>query len=103
MESKASRLIAVVLILAAVVYVAVSTRQVHGGSPVAQAWEYKALSLAIAGNNVTLYEDGKQIPGGPPVNVKANELGANGWELVSVAASSTNQAATFVYWFKRPR
>ena len=74
-----------------------------------QAWEYKSLVLIIqtraAGSQNTLYEDGKTVPGTPLTRIP--ELGAQVWELVSVAAtlspSTTIDTSTYVYWLKRPK
>ena len=77
--------------------------------PARQAWEYKSLVLVIqvsaGGSQNTLYEDAKTVPGTPVTRMP--ELGAQGWELVSVAATSspgnTTNSSTFVYWLKRPQ
>lgn len=73
-----------------------------------QAWEYKSMVFAIDGfGRQTLYEDGKQVPGSVVPITRAPELGAQGWELVSVAATdrtiSGGSVATFTYWFIRPK
>jgi len=82
------------------------------------AWEYKTLRLEVDGPNFALYEDGKLTPGSmTPIN-RAPELGAEGWELVSVSpmptaflesVSATGSKTTFatkityIFWFKRPK
>ena len=62
-----------------------------------QAWEYKSLVLLIEGTRTTLYEDAKIVSGTPVTRMP--ELGAQGWELVSVAADNS----TYTYWLKRPK
>jgi hypothetical protein len=77
--------------------------------PAMQTWEYKSLVLVVqvsaAGAKNTLYEDGKTVPGTPVTRMP--ELGVQGWELVSVAATfspgSNTDTSTYVYWLKRPR
>jgi hypothetical protein len=74
-------------------------------NPARQAWEYKTLSFIVQGTvpaRTTLYEDGKQVPGSTPVS-RAPELGAQGWELVSIAATVSGDYSTYIYWFKRPK
>lgn len=82
--------------------------QLQRSSPARQAWEYKSLVLTIqvsaAGSKNTLYEDGKTVPGTPVTRMP--ELGAQGWELVSVAATlspGNTDTSTYVYWLKRPK
>ena len=81
-----------------------------GTTPARQAWEYKSLVLVQtvgAGAQITFYEGNKVVPGTPVTRVP--ELGAEGWELVSVAATisphRTSIADTYqyVYWLKRPK
>jgi len=77
-------------------------------NPARQAWEYKSLVLVIDGSRNSLYEDGKQLPGVVTPVSKAPELGAQGWELVSVAGTTETfqtrgNVITYVYWFKRPK
>ncbi|MGQ0543484.1 MAG: hypothetical protein ACT4O9_16835 [Blastocatellia bacterium] len=83
-----------------------------------QAWEYKTFIFEIDGQKTTLYEDGRQLPAtATPVN-RAPELGAQGWELVSITSMPTAflesvsaigsksifaTKLTYVYWFKRPK
>ena len=79
--------------------------------PARQAGEYKSLVLvlreAVAESQVTLYEEGKTVPGTPVTRIP--ELGAQGWELVSVAATLSPSRAgiadtsTYTYWLKRPK
>jgi hypothetical protein len=72
-----------------------------------QAWEYKTLSMTVSGSKVTLYEDGEPTSGTPVT--RAPELGAKGWELVSVSGvadtkgQGTPTTFLYVYWFKRPK
>jgi hypothetical protein len=69
-----------------------------------QVWEYKSLTFTIEASvpvRTVLYEDGKQTSG-TPVS-RAPDLGSQGWELVSVAATENPNTSTFIYWFKRPR
>ena len=85
--------------------------QLQKSGPARQAWEYKSLVLVVqasaAGPQNTLYEDGKTVAGTPVTRIP--ELGAQGWELVSVAATlsqsrtSISDTSTYVYWLKRPK
>jgi hypothetical protein len=88
-------------------------------SPAVQTWEYKSLIIgrgALTSNGeFTVWgeitgEKMKQLP--PPVSVpaKAQELGMQGWELISVVPVSNhvgNETAGFtsqiIYSFKRPK
>ena len=73
-------------------------------NPARQAWEYKSLVYAIRGAaNAVLYEEGKPPSGSATPVTRAPELGDQGWELVSVAASESASTTTYVYWFKRPK
>lgn len=72
-------------------------------NPARQAWDYKTLVLSITAQKTSLHEDGRQLPGSPTPISRASELGAEGWELVSVAATESQYTSTYVYWFKRPR
>jgi hypothetical protein len=69
-----------------------------------QAWEYKTFVYMVqkAANNL-LYEDGKPLPGSATPISRAADLGAEGWELVSIAATESPGTTTYVYWFKRPK
>ena len=71
--------------------------QLQRSGPARQAWEYKSLVFVIDAHRNTLYEDAKTIPGTPVTRMP--ELGAQGWELVSVAADNSN----YTYWLKRPK
>ena len=74
--------------------------QLQRSGPAKQAWEYKSLVFIIdaaAPTRTTLYEDAKMVPGTPVTRMP--ELGAQGWELVSVAADNS----TYAYWLKRPK
>ena len=82
--------------------------QLQRSGPARQAWEYKSLVLVVqvsaAGSQNTLYEDGKTVSGTPVTRMP--ELGAQGWELVSVAATlspGNTDTSTYVYWLKRPK
>lgn len=85
--------------------------QSQRSSPVRQAWEHKTLVYQYGDRSkTTLHEDTKLLPASSsPVSV-APELGAQGWELVSVTGTVTKYGVTnsaesfsYVYWFKRPR
>jgi hypothetical protein len=70
-----------------------------------QAWEYKTMTFVIQAAlppRTTLIVDGKQVPGSTPVSI-APELGAQGWELVSIASTVNGDYTTYIYWFKRPK
>lgn len=84
--------------------------QLQRGGTARQSWDYKSLVLVQtvgAGSQLTFYEGNKAIPGTPLTRIP--ELGAEGWELVSVTATlsssrtSISDTSTFVYWLKRPR
>jgi hypothetical protein len=75
-------------------------------------WEYKTVVLnrTIIRPELSWMEDGKELPGSPNMDLKARELGDQGWELVSMTtlSSQTGQGFTgftntIVYWFKRPK
>ena len=72
-----------------------------------QAWEYKSLIYTFQGSKTSFYEDGKQLSGSFTPVSRAPDLGADGWELVSVTGTMTYPesvpTATYVYWFKRPK
>jgi hypothetical protein len=100
------------LLLAVIAFLCMALWTVYGqgqkSNPTRQAWEYKSLVLTIDGSKTSLYEDGKQLPGSPTPTSKAPELGAQGWELVSVAGTAETfqtrgNVITYVYWFKRPK
>ena len=75
--------------------------------PARQVWEYKSLVFVIKGSQNTLFEDAQTIPGTPVSRMP--DLGAQGWELFSVAATlspgspGNADISTFVYWLKRPK
>ena len=71
--------------------------QLQRSSSARQAWEYKSLVFVVDGSRTTLYEDAKTVPGTPLTRMP--ELGAQGWELVSMAADNS----TYAYWLKRPK
>ena len=100
------------LALVALAYLAGWTVNAQRSSPVGQAWEYKSMVLtrSIVEPDFTWAEDGKPLPGTPNMILKAKELGAQGWELVSITpmASQTGNGLTgftnhLFYWFKRPK
>jgi hypothetical protein len=74
-------------------------------SPGRQAWEYKSWVYIVDNQKNMFYEDGKQISSSLTPVSRAPELGAEGWELVSVTGTTTGNGAysTYVYWFKRPK
>ena len=71
--------------------------QLQRSGPARQAWEYKSLVFIVDASRTTLYEDAKPVPGTPVTRMP--ELGAQGWELFSVAADNSN----YIYWLKRPK
>lgn len=106
MKNRFHSSLVVVSLLVIFLSLAVWTKQGQGGASPAQTWEYKSWVFTIEGSRTTLYEDGRQLPGSATPVSKANELGAQGWELVSVAAvqvGSSNPTNQYVYWFKRPK
>ena len=72
-------------------------------NPARQAWEYKSLVYVQGGLSPGFFEDGRRLPGSSTPISRAPELGAEGWELVSVTGTESEHAATYVYWFKRPK
>jgi hypothetical protein len=71
--------------------------ELQRSGPARQAWEYKALVFVVQGSASTMYEDGKMVPGTPITRMP--ELGAQGWELVAIAADNSTTA----FWLKRPK
>jgi len=95
MKTRFSLWLAVVLLLVVVLLTpAVWTKQTQRGGSMAQTWEYKSLVLVIDGRNTTLHEDGKLVPGSATPVTRAPELGAQGWELVSVTAAVSRSSPT---------
>jgi hypothetical protein len=91
------------LLVVSVAIVSAWTVSGQGVKPV-QTWEYKALVYNVSGSSGTLYEDGKPVSG-TPIS-RAPELGAQGWELITMTAlqiGSVNPSPQYLYWFKRPR
>jgi hypothetical protein len=85
--------------------VAALTGQGQGAGAARQTWEYKTLVFNVQ-RGTSLYEDGKQLSGSETPISRAPELGAQGWELVSVAAlvvPTVPPTSQYVYWFKRPK
>jgi hypothetical protein len=79
----------------------------EGSAPVMQSWDYKLIEVYNQPSGLTVNwvweEDGKPLPGSPIRNMvaKANDLGGQGWELLSV--SSAGVPVHTLYWFKRPK
>lgn len=71
------------------------TGQGQGASSARQTWDVKFLVLLSPSR---LLEDGQERPGSQLLS-RANELGAQGWELASAVWTSTGYAL----WFKRPK
>ena len=93
-------------VVIALVCVVLWTAHAQGtrSNPGRQAWEYKSLvySLTDTGRK-EFYEDGKQISSSLTPVSKAPELGAEGWELISMTSTVNGQYTHYVYWFKRPK
>lgn len=73
-----------------------------------QAWEYKNMVFIIDSfDRQTFYEDGRQLSGSPVPLTRIPELGADGWELISVTSTSkpvgNGSSSSNVYWLKRPK
>ena len=70
--------------------------QIGGISAQPERWEYKVLELNISsrGDGTLTYFCATSGTGGLLVNPKLNSLGAEGWQLVSVAREQHNPA-----WF----
>jgi hypothetical protein len=98
-------------------FFAVYGRQQKSSSPM-QTWEYKAIIIGRSATNLADFSTWAEATGATvkelplPVSMptKAQELGAQGWELVSVAPVSShvaNGTAGFtdqiIYWFKRTK
>lgn len=82
--------------------------QLQKGSAARQAWEYRNVVFTIdAFDRQTMYEDGKQVSAAATPLSKMPDLGAEGWELVSVTSTSkpvgSGSMSTNVYWLKRPK
>lgn len=88
----------------------------------AQRWEYRSIFIvrpAQSGAQFTSWAevlpDGtiKELPLPVSAGTKANQLGNDGWELVSIVPMSANACGTngdcagftsqVMYWFKRPK
>jgi hypothetical protein len=72
----------------------------YGQGSKRQAWEYKSFALLIRASGSVLYENGKAVPGKADTLEKAQELGAQGWELMSVTSIGDS---VIHYWFKRAK
>lgn len=84
------------LVVVALLGVVALTGQGQGESAPRQTWNVKVL----AGLSPTrVLEDGQELPGSPQLLSRANDLSAQGWELVSVAWHGNGYAL----WFKRPK
>ncbi len=52
-----------------------------------QTWEYKNIVITMTGGKVSWVEDAQDVPASSPSMVsKAQALGDQGWELVSVTS-----------------
>jgi len=60
-------------------------------------WEYKMISATTSTLPFQWYEDGQKAAD-IKIHPKANQLGAEGWEMVSFESDS----GLIIYWFKRP-
>lgn len=82
--------------------------QLQKGGAARQAWEYKNMVFFIDPfDRQTFYEDGRQLPGSAVPLTRIPEVGAEGWELISVTATikpvGDRSSVTNVYWLKRPK
>lgn len=84
--------------------------QPPGNSAVRTLWEYKTVTMqqGVDPNNqfargIKLFENGEPLTASVSVVEYANQLGAQGWELVSVAATENTTYRVHVYWFKRAK
>lgn len=82
--------------------------QLQKGGAARQAWEYKNVVFTIDSfDRQTMYEDGKQVSAAATPLSKMPDLGAEGWELISVTSTSkpvgSGSMSTSVYWLKRPK
>ena len=76
------------------------------------AWEYKVMNVVHQNNKVYIFEDGTRL-NLPGELRRINELGSQGWELVSNNAvldafsADPNLMGTMAnihtFWFKRPK
>src|SRR5437773_493973 len=82
--------------------------QLQRNSSARQTWEYKSITLTrtIIKPDFSWAEDGKELSGSANMSSKARELGAEGWELVTITpvASQTGEGYTgftnnLLYWF----
>ena len=65
-----------------------------------QSWEYTTLTLISNAKQELEWTDAQDD--NRSASERLNELGEEGWELVSVAQHLGDQART-VYWLKRPK
>ena len=65
-----------------------------------QKWEYTTLTLISKATREPEWADAPED--NRSASERLNELGEEGWELVSVAQHTGDQART-VYWLKRPK
>lgn len=79
-------------------------------SAVRQTWEYKTVTVEqgistsqYQQNDTRFLEDGQRFSSPPNAREKANQLGLQGWELVSVVATENSTYRIHTLWFKRPR
>lgn len=72
-----------------------------------QAWEYKVLSYIRTNQGSVLSEDGKTMPVPASMLPHLNELGAQGWEMVTVMQVNDIYGAVDAtyrnYYFKRSK
>jgi hypothetical protein len=81
-----------------------------------QAWEYKSVSVArgveINGAWSVWVEDDKRLPGPVTITAKIQELGDQGWEMVSATPLSSHSCGSgdcagftsqVTFLFKRPK
>jgi hypothetical protein len=65
-----------------------------------QNWEYTTLTLISNAKQELEWADAQED--NRSASERVNELGDEGWELVSVVQHAGDQART-VYWLKRPK
>jgi hypothetical protein len=70
-----------------------------------QTWDYKVVEIynqvKLGTVNWHWEEDGQVLPGKVDALGKCKELGAAGWELVSITVTGT--PFRYNYWFKKPK